>query len=122
MKREIKKLEKQLFGFSDPRSHLAEIKKLKAQLAPIEKHFDLMESGRLRALAERLGIEIPEKENWWYSNDHFDFPMQSLNRKGQAATKKLIRDEILRIATAIVVLLIPVLSLIVAILALRLKS
>ena len=127
MKRDIRRLNRKwLIASRDESlpmtSRFAKAKEVKEKLDPLERHFDISETIRLQFNARRLGIELPrDRDGWWYSNDIYGFPMQALTEVGQAGAKKIIRDEILNIAEKVVGLLIPILSLVVAILALTFK-
>lgn len=85
-----------------------------AQLALLDEY----ESHYLIRKAQRWGIEVPYKEEWYIVKERNDEPVYWLNEIGKAAITKQIRNEQLAYWKHWSEILIPILSLIVAIIAL----
>jgi hypothetical protein len=131
--RRIRQLNKLLYEGDGPPT-VEELKAIDAELQPLEDRLGLVETGRLERKATALAIDIPDekqKPDWWRSgisvgamveNKFYEVETKVLSPKGQRGARKLIKEEQFRITKRWSELLIPILSLIIAILALTLKS
>ncbi len=112
-----------------PELHGYEIGSLQRQLADLE-------TDRLVRKARRLGIEIPQKESWWWEDETFEGEVINgvhegkfyLTEFGKAGVYKLIKEERrksiewwVKITTPMLSALIALLGLIVAIISLSRK-
>jgi hypothetical protein len=86
-----------------------------------------LETDRLVKKAQRMGIEIPRKDNWWWEDETFDGPMISngvyegkfyLTEWGKAGVSKLIREERRKSIEWWIKVITPILSAIIALLGL----
>lgn len=121
-KRRLKRLKKSLFAIKDPFSNIEEIRKLNEEIVPLEKRLNIIESMELEIEAGRLGIDIPtDKEGWWEDTGSEILKGQMLTEIGKEGVRKLIKEERFRVIKRWAEILIPILSLLVAILALTRK-
>jgi hypothetical protein len=132
IKRRIRQLNKALYEGAKPPTP-QELEIIETELLPLEERFSFVETGRLQRKAEPLSIEIPnenEKPDWWRTGIRvsavvegklYEIETKALSTKGQRRVRKLIWEERLRITKRWAELLIPILSLIVAILAISVQ-
>jgi hypothetical protein len=106
---------------------------LQSEVRSLKVRLDELETERLIGKAQRLGIEIPKKEGWWWDDlDYVSSPDDVsfyLTDVGKAGVSKLIREErkksiewwIKTIIVPLITALISVLSLIVALVSVSSK-
>lgn len=73
-----------------------EQKKLRNELYPLKERLDSIETKRLTSKAQRLGIDLPAKPQWWWDDSEALGPEDAnyyLTDIGKAGVTKLIRDE-----------------------------
>jgi hypothetical protein len=129
IKRRIRQLRAEIYEGSQPPS-LEDIRRIPIELQPLEDRFDLLETGRLERKAGPLCIDIYDVQESWLrevkinvvvADQALETNANVLTEKGQVGIKKLIREERYKTVKRWVELLIPILSLIIAILALTRK-
>lgn len=120
-RRRLKRLKKSLLAIEDPFSNIEEVRNLNEEIIPLERRLRILDSIYLVKEAARLDIDIPEKDNWWKDSGSEIWQGRVLTDIGQEGLRKLIREARFRIIKKWAELLIPILSLLIAILALTRK-
>src|ERR1051326_4139668 len=119
--RRIRQLDREFYA-----SDITDVKtvtRIRNEIEPLEDRYDLFQTRQLQREAERHCVEIPKEPTWWRSVslakltgiESWDMDVELLTEAGQRNVRKLIREERLRLIRLRVEVLIPVLSLIVAI-------
>lgn len=122
--RRLKQLDREFFR-SDI-SDMGTVNRIREESEPLQDRYDLFETRNLQRRADGYCVQIPGEPSWWRELNvatitgipTFDISISLLTEAGQRNVRKLIREERWRLIKLRVEVLIPVLSLIVAILAL----
>lgn len=125
IKNRLKKLNRRYYVLDI--TNVTAVKELREEAEPLQNRHDLYETRKLQRMAQQVAVEIPtDNRDWWRivlaseltGVETFRLPVELLTEIGQIGARKLIREERFRVMEKWVAVLIPVLSLVVAILAL----